>query len=69
MKVAFFVIKFITIFFVCAGLEPNCEKYHAIGVRESHTYLIDPDGTGETNEKTATVYLVFKYHINPFAGN
>ncbi|GFR63756.1 zonadhesin, partial [Elysia marginata] len=28
------------------GIEPNCEKYHAIGVRESYSYLIDPDGTG-----------------------
>ena len=29
-------------------IEPNCEKLHAIGVRESYTYFIDGDGTGET---------------------
>lgn len=28
------------------GIEPNCQKYHGIGVRESYTYFIDPDGTG-----------------------
>ncbi|RUS84657.1 hypothetical protein EGW08_007577, partial [Elysia chlorotica] len=28
------------------GIGPNCENYHATGVRESYTYLVDPDGTG-----------------------
>ena len=31
-------------------MEPNCEKLHAIGVRESYTYLIDSDGTGEKKQ-------------------
>ncbi|CAG5131825.1 unnamed protein product, partial [Candidula unifasciata] len=26
------------------GIEPNCEKYRALGAKESHTYFIDADG-------------------------
>ena len=32
-------------------IEPNCEKLHAIGVRESYTYFIDGDGTGESSDR------------------